>query len=181
MRSVRWRRLDREGTDRATLAETHTGHLLLGHARFGESGKAYQLHYSAEVDSHWRTVQARVDGLGPDGPIAMHIGVEPGGIWRLNGRVITDVLGSVDIDLAFTPATNLLSVRRLALSSGQSGEVIAAWLDFPRLRLEPLRQIYRLRPDGRYDYSCPELPFDSTLEVDSAGFVTAYPPLWGPP
>src|SRR5712664_99467 len=38
-----------------------------------------------------------------------------------------------DIDLAVTPATNTLPIRRLNLEVGQSQEVTAAWLKFPDL------------------------------------------------
>jgi hypothetical protein len=106
--------------------------------------------------------------------------VRAGALWTINEQACPDVTGCVDLDLNFTPATNLLSIRRLALTPGQSTEVVAAWLEFPAPRLKPLRQIYRHLGNGRYDYSCPALPFAAILETNPDGFVTRYPPLWEP-
>lgn len=180
MPSFRWRRLDLPGTDHATLTTTDSGYLLLGHAQFqGPAGEA-DLHYSVQITPTWRTERARLDGVGPRGPVQFEITVQPGGIWALNGHVLPEVTGCIDVDLNLTPATNLLSVRRLALEPGASAEVVAAWLDFPDPRLKPLHQLYRHLGHGRYDYSCPELPFATILETNDDGFVTSYPPLWEP-
>lgn len=106
--------------------------------------------------------------------------MHPGQRWELNGDPLPAVTGCVDVDLNLTPATNLLSLRRLALASGDSTEAVAAWLEFPEPRLKPLRQQYRHLGHGRYEYNCPELPFESALESNADGFVTSYPPLWEP-
>jgi hypothetical protein len=86
----------------------------------------------------------------------------------------------VDLDLGFTPATNLISVRRLRLRVGERAEVIAAWIPYPDFRLEPLRQLYHRVTATVYAYECPALSFRSRLTVAPDGFVTAYPPLWEP-
>ena len=179
MPSFRWRRCDLPGTDHATLTTTETGYLLLGHAQFQDPAGPVDLHYSVQISPTWRTEQARVEGLGPQGPLELHIQVQPDG-WTLNGRLVPAVAACIDIDLNFTPATNLLSVRRLNLVPGQSAEVVAAWLEFPDSRLKPLRQQYERLPGLRYGYRCPELPFESILQVNEDGFVTSYPPLWEP-
>ena len=88
------------------------------------------------------------------------------------------VSGCIDFDLAFTPATNIISIRRLALEVGQRADVTAAWFDFRTNTLSPLRQSYRRIAAGEYAYACPDIHFMSTLRVDTAGFVRDYPPLW---
>jgi hypothetical protein len=177
--SFRWRRCDLPGTDRATLTTTETGYLLLGHAQFQHPAGSVDLHYSVQTSPSWRTEQARVEGMGPQGPLQLHIQVRPDG-WSLNGRLVRALAGCIDIDLSFTPATNLLTVRRLTLAPGQSAEVVAAWLEFPDSRLKPLRQQYERLPALRYGYRCPDLPFETILQVNEDGFVTSYPPLWEP-
>jgi hypothetical protein len=179
MASFRWRRCDLPGTDRATLTTTDTGYLLLGHAQFEDPAGPVDLHYSVQVSPSWRTERARVEGVGPHGLLQLHIEVRPDG-WTLNGGLVPTVAACIDIDLNFTPATNLLSVRRLNLAPGQSAEVVAAWLEFPDSRLKPLRQQYEHLAGLRYGYRCPELPFESILQVNADGFVTSYPPLWEP-
>ena len=49
--------------------------------------------------------------------------------------------GCIDLDLSFSPATNLLAIRRLALPVNEIAEVRSAWLTFPDLDLEPLDQV----------------------------------------
>ena len=88
------------------------------------------------------------------------------------------VSGCVDLDLAFTPATNLISVRRLALAVGEAADVTAAWFDFRAKTLTPLRQSYQRISASEYAYSCPDIDFRATLLVDDDGFVRRYPPLW---
>lgn len=180
MSSFRWRRLDLQGTDHATLTTTETGYLLLGHAQFRDGQAEVDLHYAVGISPTWHTEYARVHGEGPRGPLELTIEVGKEGDWYLNRKPAPAVRGCIDVDLNFTPATNLLSIRRLALAPDQSGEVVAAWLEYPAFELKPLRQQYRRRVDGRYAYACPDLPFEAVLEVDTYGFVTSYPPLWEP-
>lgn len=180
MPSFRWRRLDLPGTDHATLTTTDSGYLVLGHAQFQDPGGEADLHYSVQISPTWRTERARLTGVGPGGPVWLDITVQPGAIWALNGHPIPEVTGCIDIHLNLSPATNLLSLRRLALAPGASAEVVAAWLDFPDPRLKPLRQLYSHLGHGRYDYRCPELAFAAVLETNADGFVTSYPSRWEP-
>jgi putative glycolipid-binding protein len=56
---------------------------------------------------------------------------DAGGQWQLNGRCIENVAGGSDIDLNFSPSTNLLPIRRLNLAVGATAPVRAAGLRFP--------------------------------------------------
>lgn len=180
MPSFRWRRLDLPGTDRATLTTTETGYLLLGHAQFLDRHRSVDLRYSVQTSPTWRTQRAHVEGIGPEGPVLLDVTHVPDQPWILNGEAFSSLAGCEDIDLGFTPSTNLVSLRRLHLELGASAEVTAAWLEYPGLRLAPLRQVYDRLPDGRYAYRCPDLPFQAMLKVNEEGFVTSYPPLWEP-
>ena len=82
---------------------------------------------------------------------------------------------TVDIDLNFSPSTNLLPIRRLGLAVGAEAPVTAAWLRFPSFALEPLAQTYRRLSIGAYRYESGGGAFTADLEVDDAGLVTRYP------
>jgi len=88
------------------------------------------------------------------------------------------VAGCLDIDLAFSPSTNLLPIRRLKLRPGEAAEVRAAWLRFPEFVLEPLEQMYRRLDAWTYRYESGGGAFVATLRTNTAGFVTSYPGLW---
>jgi hypothetical protein len=96
----------------------------------------------------------------------------------LNGTECPAVAGCIDLDLGFSPSTNLLPIRRLALSVGQEAEVMAAWLPFPALALQPLRQLYRREGETTYRYESGNGSFVRTLVVNTTGLVTSYPGLW---
>jgi uncharacterized protein len=91
---------------------------------------------------------------------------------------IPAVAGCLDVDLAFTPATNILPLRRLGLAVGESRELTAAWVRFPDLSVEPLAQRYTRLDERRMRYESRGGSFTADLEVDELGLVVSYPPLW---
>lgn len=91
---------------------------------------------------------------------------------------IPAVAGCLDVDLAFTPATNILPLRRLRLAVGESREMTAAWVRFPELSVEPLAQRYTRLDERRVRYASRGGAFTAELEVDELGLVVRYPPLW---
>ena len=98
--------------------------------------------------------------------------------WRFNGREESAVEGCIDVDLNFSPVTNLLPIRRLNLGIGEHSEVKAAWLRFPSFELEPLVQVYTRLDEFRYRYSSSGGEFVRELTVNEVGFITDYPGFW---
>ena len=88
------------------------------------------------------------------------------------------IAGCVDIDLGFTPATNMLAIRRLSLGIGEQAEAPAAWLALPSLKLEVLPQTYHRFTTLEYDYEAPSLRYKGRLQVSSLGAVVSYPGLF---
>lgn len=113
-----------------------------------------------------------------DRTIDLRVSVDQERSWYLNGAECPAVAGCLDIDLGFSPSTNLLPIRRLALAVGEQAEVRAAWLPFPALVFEPLSQVYRREEATTYRYESGGGRFVRTLEVNATGFVTNYPGLW---
>jgi hypothetical protein len=100
------------------------------------------------------------------------------GRWLLDGSEAPAVAGCVDLDLQFSPSTNLLPIRRLDLAVGASAPVRAAWLRFPSFALEPLDQLYRRTGPTSYRYESADGTFVRDLRVNDTGFVVDYPGLW---
>jgi len=98
--------------------------------------------------------------------------------WRLDGAERPEVAGCIDLDLNFSPSTNLLPIRRLGLAVGQEAGVRAAWLRFPGFTLEPLEQLYRRVDAETYRYESAGGSFVTEIRVNAAGFVTHYPNFW---
>ena len=177
---ILYRRLDMPGHDAASLLMDEEGAVLSGMAAFLEddpTGLAYVVH----VDSEWKTTEAHVWGWRGREAIDLRVGRDSAGTWTLNDEPCLGVQGCMDLDLSFTPATNLLPLRRLALPVGQSAEVRSAWLEWPEVRLTLLVQRYARRTETEYDYEA-DLPgaeqFRSTLRVQPGGWVLQYGGLW---
>jgi hypothetical protein len=98
--------------------------------------------------------------------------------WKLNGKEAPQVQGCLDLDLNFSPSTNLLPICRLGLGIGQAAEVKAAWLRFPNFSLEPLEQTYHRIGESAYRYESAKGSFVTELKLNKQGFVTHYPNFW---
>lgn len=176
--TILWRRLDTPGHDACCLCRQAGGWRLTGAAVFVHEAQPCHLAYDVACDSAWRTQAAGVTGWIGRQPLSIEIEAQPDGDWFLNGQPQEAARGGLDPDLAFTPATNLLPLRRLALSVGDAADAPAAWLRFPELDLVRLDQHYRRIDDTSYVYAAPDTGYSGTLEVDPAGFVISYPGLW---
>lgn len=176
--SILWRRLDLPGHEIARLGRLDDGWELSGTAVFSHSGRPCKLDYLVVTDSDWLTRRADIGGLIGDRAIHLSVLVDEKRRWRLNGEDCAAVSGCTDIDLGFSPSTNLLPIRRLSLAVGEEAEVNAAWLPFPSLVFEVLPQRYRREGEGEYRYESNAGRFVRTLAVNRSGFVVDYPGLW---
>ncbi len=98
--------------------------------------------------------------------------------WAVDGRRAAAVRDCVDVDFGFTPATNVLLLRRLALAAGAGASVVVAWWDVGERTLVRLPQHYTRVDARRYRYDSPTVGYRATLVVDGGGFAVRYPGLW---
>jgi hypothetical protein len=175
---VAWRRLDVPGRETARLEHADGVWRLTGTAQFEHVGRACWVDYRVACDAGWRTRSASVAGSVGDEAIEVAIEVDGDGRWRLNGRECPQVDGCIDVDLNFSPSTNLLPIRRLGLEVGEEAKVRAAWLRFPSFTLEPLEQRYRRTGAHAWRYESAGGAFVRDLTVDGDGFVVRYPGIW---
>jgi hypothetical protein len=173
-----WKRLDHPGHDSCRLLKRPNGWSLSGAAVFRDNGHPCHFHYEVSVDAAWRTRSARVSGYLGRKAIDLRIRSLGAGQWQVNGIHKRGTLGCVDIDLAFTPATNLIVLRRLSLKVGQRAEAPAAYLQFPEMRLVRLPQCYHRVGRMEYRYEAPTLHYVGTLHVLPTGAVILYPGLF---
>jgi hypothetical protein len=177
---LRWRRLDVPGREDARVERSSAGWCLTGRLDVEEGGVRARLRYRIECDRDWRTRSASVDGEAGDQAVRFALTADGSGHWARDGRALPEVAGALDVDLGFTPATNTLPIRRLALAVGESAPVRSAWLRFPELRLEPLEQTYTREAERvyRYEARVDGEPFTARLATDAYGRVLRYEGLW---
>ena len=177
---MRWRRLDVPGREEARADRMATGWRLSGELDVEEAGVAARLRYGIDCDPEWRTRSALIEGDVGGAPIRFSLTASGTGHWMRDGELVPELSGALDVDLGFTPATNTLPIRRLALAVGESASVRSAWLRFPEFRLEPLEQTYTRETEltFRYRAQVDNEPFVARLDTDTFGRVLRYEGLW---
>lgn len=171
-----WRRLDAPGHDTARLDPIDGGWLLHGHAIFRAPSGPAQLTYLVVLGEDWTTQEAQVTGWIGARDVLARISREGG--WRFNDEPIAGLDHCVDIDIGFTPATNLHQLKRLALPVGGRAAFDVAWLDDEVTGLTALPQVYERRTESLYAYESPTSGYAETLDFRPDGFVRDYPGLW---
>lgn len=173
--TARWRALDREGQDTCRLSQTDDGWILLGHAQFRDALGMASLNYVIRCDRDWVTQSVDLAGQHEGSEVRAKM-VNDGSTWWIDDRAQPAVAGALDIDLSFTPATNLMPLRRLGV---EDLTVSAAWLQYPCAKLVPLDQTYARTPRSDVmHYSAHQTAFKTDITVDQSGFVTHYPGFW---
>lgn len=167
---ITWLGLDEPGTERLTLAAGESGVSAASEVRTADR----VLSYSAALTPGWvfRTLDVRTD----DG-VRVQVTHEPDGPWRVDGVARADLAPAIDIDLAFSPFTNTLPIRRLALEVGASADIVVAYIARD-LTVTPAPQRYTRVGDARYLYESLDIDFREVITVDADGLVVDYPELF---
>jgi uncharacterized protein len=133
--------------------------------------------YEIHCDDNWLTHRVQVERTIGNDVKNLSLTVESRGVWRSSGQELREIQGCEDVDLAVTPATNTLAISRLNLQVGSSASIIAAWVKFPELTVEPLSQRYTRLDQNTYHYAS-NTGFSAEIVVDDLSLVTAYPNGW---
>ncbi len=177
-RVVAWKSLLINGTDYCALWHTAEGWLLRGTAvGVLKDQRPMLANYEVHCDDNWLTHRVQVKRTVGNDVKTLSISVESRGVWRSSGQELPALRGCLDVDLAVTPATNILPIRRLDLGIGNSESIIAAWVRFPELEIQPLSQRYTRLAKNTYRYES-NTAFSAEIMVENLGLVTAYPGGW---
>jgi hypothetical protein len=171
-----WKRLDLPGHDAACLRGTDDGFELSGRAVFLDPRGPAALRYELALAPDWSTRRGHIGGFIGRRPIDTRIAREPEG-WTLDGRGF-GMAEIVDLDLGFTPATNMVQLRRAGLKLGETAEFDVAWLEAGDEALIRLPQVYRRDSDVDYAYDSPTANYSATIVLARSGFAAVYPGLW---
>jgi hypothetical protein len=176
--TILWRRLDCPGHDSCCLRKSSDSWQLSGTAIFLFEQKPCLLSYEVNTDSNWETHTANISGYVGKSIIALTIARTSNNYWSIDDTEVQAAADCIDLDLGFTPATNLIAIRRLSLPLGARSQAPAAWLDFPDFTLKRLEQSYHRLTHDRYEYTSLDASYADVLEVDDYGAIAHYPQLW---
>jgi len=176
--SILWQGFILAGHEACQLVSQDSRWQLEGTAVFAYEKQPCRLNYQIICNDTWQTLSAKVEGWLGKTSVGIQIKSNPTQHWWLNEIEQPDIKGCIDIDLNFSPSTNLLPIRRLNLAIGEAAEVKAAWLRFPSFKLEVLTQQYRRLDETTYRYESAGGEFIADLKVNKTGFVLEYPGIW---
>jgi hypothetical protein len=177
-----WRHVDaRDGFESVVFREAASGYVIDGHTAAVEDGEPWAVHYTLDVDDEWCTQQCFVRSWSALGALETLVTRDPAGHWRVDGVLVPELEGCLDVDLEASACTNLLPVRRARAAVGKPTDAPAAYVHAPGLEIERLEQTYvRLaRNDDddvvRFEYRAPRFGYDDELEFGADGLVVEYP------
>jgi uncharacterized protein len=177
-RAVVGKNLLLDGRDYCGLWHTAEGWLLKGTVvGVLKDQRPVLANYEVYCDENWLTHRVQVERTIGSDVKTVNLSVESRGVWRSSGQELPALRGCDDVDLAVTPATNTLAIRRLNLQVGSSESIIAAWVKFPELTVQPLSQRYTRVGKDTYRYES-NTGFSAEIAVDDLGLVINYPSSW---
>jgi len=174
-RMVRWRSVHAPGMEHLRLwqdAETiHCEGVVIGERDGAEFGFFYRL----VLDDTWHVRLVEIHRAGPAPTLIMQS--DRHGKWTDNHGLQVDVLdGCLDLDIAATPFTNSIALRRLDLAEGESADVMAAYIRADDFDVHPVAQRYTCLEAGRrYRYEGGVRDVDTVLVLGDDGLVAVYP------
>jgi hypothetical protein len=161
------------GSEVCVLEGADLGWRIRGTVLTHEAKQPIEIRYAVTVDSAWVTTDVEVLVAFAGGELREL--TELRAMWSGTARP-PGYSDCVDVDLSFTPATNTLPIRRLALDIGEEAAIHVAWLVWPELTVQRVLQRYTRLAEDRYRYAQDE--FEAELTVDRQGLVLEYEGLW---
>jgi hypothetical protein len=177
IRALTWRGVEEWLAEHARVELVDDGVMAIG-VQLGVEPEAYRLDYHLDVPSGWVTRRLEVEASGAGWRRSLVLEHNGSGAWRCDGEPNAALDGALDCDLAFSPLTNVMPVRRHALHQGAGSEdFVMAWVSVPDLAVHASQQRYEHVRPGVVRFSELGGDFTATLELDADGLVVRYPRL----
>jgi len=178
IRSVLWCSPALPSMERCSLREGPDGRRLEGTVLTLLDAGPAEIRYAVTCDRSWRTRKCSVHVDHPDGARRIELEADETGSWSRDGVRVDEFEGIADADLGFSPCTNSLPIRRLALAIGEEVRISVVWLRFPELDLLSSDQVYTRIAENLYRFESGAGEFRAMIETDELGIVTHYGDLW---
>ncbi|NKB79296.1 putative glycolipid-binding domain-containing protein [Ochrobactrum daejeonense] len=175
--AARWRPLEGEGLEHLDIGPV--GHTIRAESVVigDRGGNPYGVRYSIDCNSAWHVLHFLIETTSGQ---RLELVSDGNGRWNtMAGDPLPEFDGCIDIDLAGTPFTNTLPIRRLGLTP-ESGTVQLDMLYVPfDVSVRCATRSYTCLEEGRlYRYAAADRSFTAELPVDEDGLVTDYPTLF---
>jgi uncharacterized protein len=177
MRAVAWTGLEEWLAEHVQIDLDEQGVMATG-VQLGVDPQAYLLEYRLDVPSDWVTRRLDLQASGAGWRRSLSLEHDGHGRWTADGERLADLDGALDCDLAFSPLTNLMPVRRSGLHErAGSADFVMAWVSVPDLKVHAAPQRYEHVRPGVVRFVSLDSDFTAELELDGDGLVVRYPGL----
>lgn len=180
-----WETVDGVGTEHLSVEfddPIRGNGIIVGIADDGEDvEEPFRIRYRVRCDASWTVRRVEIGTLGTE--VGIEIEHDGGGNWTENGELAPEFGGCYDVDIAVTPFTNTIPIRRLDLDSDESAVIRVVYIDVPAMTAGSVEQRYTcLEPlnsnGGLFRYEGLDSGFTAELPIDSDGVVLDYPGLF---
>jgi uncharacterized protein len=177
MRALAWHGVEEWLAEHAQIDLGDDGVLATG-VQLGVEPEPYLLEYRLDAPSGWITRRLEAEASGAGWRRSLSLEHDGSGRWTVDGVRLPDVDGALDCDLAFSPLTNMMPIRRTALHErAGSADFVMAWVSVPDLRVHASPQRYEHVRPGVVRFAELDGDFTAELELDADGLVVRYPRL----
>jgi hypothetical protein len=181
IREVMWSAWEKPGLGHLRLAVRESGVVADGITLGVAEGRPFRLAYEVRCDAYWRVRATRLGVPGRPPKVELLSDGENNWTWP-DGRAVGYLEGCRYVDIAETPFTNTLPIKRLGLAPGESAEIKVAYFDGAELQPWPEPQRYACLEKGDggglYRFESLDGGFTADLPVDPDGLVLDYPGLF---
>jgi hypothetical protein len=145
-----------------------------------ETRGPFRLTYRLAWDDAWRLRDAELNAATEDSTRSLSLRTDGQGRWRhVDGRVIDELDGCIDIDIWPTPFTNSFPIRRQPMALGERRLFRMVWIFAPDLTMHAQPQAYTRLAERLYLFeNLDGSGFEAELPVDADGIVLDYPDLF---
>jgi hypothetical protein len=176
--TARWRPVSGSGLEHLDLRRDGDDVTAEGVIVGARDAPPYGVHYRILCDARWRTLLLHIHTTAG---LTLRLAADGNGHWSDGGGNELALLdGCIDVDLAGSPFTNTLPIRRLELRPEDGPrELRMVYIPFTTFVPAVDEQRYRcLEADTLYRYEAVDRSFAADLPVDGDGLVTDYPSLF---
>jgi uncharacterized protein len=164
-----WRGVEVESLERLTLGDGPEGIEASGVIDSARGRYSYDI----RCDRDWTFRTLHLEALAGHRVLEIEHGAEG---WTVDGVSRPDLAGCVDIDLAVSPFTNTLPIRRMG--DEDEGDFDMAYISFPDLEVYVDPQRYTRVDEGVWRFESLDTDFEAEITVDARGLVIDYPGLF---
>ncbi len=140
-------------------------------------GRPILIEYHLIISGNWLIKEVEIRSLLAHKNITLKSGSN-GKWYDVDNQEISELDSCLDIDIAITPFTNTLPIKRLGNSLKQRTKITVLYFDIDNWRFKKVEQYYTKLSDNLYKYEGVFRNFVADLPIDDYGFVTTYPGLF---